>query len=337
MARNPNQKLKLLYLMQILQQHTDNDHGMTIAELLRELERYNVTAERKSLYDDMEALRSYGLDVQRTGHRYYLLSHTFELAELKLLVDAIQSSRFLTHKKSQELIKKLEGLTSIHQARMLQRQVYVTNRIKTMNESIYYNIDKLHNAISTNRRISFRYFSWSIRFDGGEQVQKRYRHEGNRYSASPWALCWDNENYYLIAYDSEDKQTKHYRVDKMSDIQLSKSPREGQELFERFDMGSYAKGVFGMFSGQEEQVRLRFHNDLANVVVDRFGKDVFVQPDEDRNHFIAVVRVQLSPQFLGWIFALGDGAEILSPESARQALREQAGKVLASYDPVTAQ
>ena len=330
MAKNPNQKLKLLYLMRILQEQTDSEHGLTIAQLLAELERCGIMAERKSLYDDMEALRTFGLDVQRTGHQYHLLSRSFQLPELKLLVDAVQSSRFLTSKKSQELIKKVESLASVYEARLLQRQVHVTNRIKTMNESIYYNIDKLHSAISAGRRISFRYFSWAICFDGGEQVQKRYRREGNRYSVSPWALCWDNENYYLIGYDGQSDQIRHYRVDKMNDIQQSKLPREGQERFEKFDLGSYAKGIFGMFGGEELQVRLRFENNLANVVVDRFGKDVFVQPD-DGEHFIAVVRVQMSPQFLGWIFALGVGVEILSPQSVRDALLEQSRRVLAPY------
>ncbi len=245
MAKRSGQKLKLLYLMKILLEQTDEDHGLTIAQLAQKLEEWGVSAERKSLYDDLETLQVYGLDVISPQGRgsYGVGSRLFEVAELKLLVDAVQSSRFITAKKSRELIGKVESLASVYQAQTLQRQVYVANRIKTMNESIYYNIDALHQAIAQGKQISFRYFQWPVP-PGGE-----------RYQVSPWALTWDDENYYLVAYDTPEQKIKHFRVDKMEGIRLEKEKRDGAEQFQKFDMAVYFRQVFGMYGGEEAQVR----------------------------------------------------------------------------------
>ena len=221
MAKGPNQKLKLLYLYQILLQKTDEEHKMSMDELLAALSRCGVAAERKSIYSDIAALQDFGLDVvmQRgPGGGYYVASRDFELPELKLLVDAIQCSRFITEKKSNELIKKIESLASEPQARALQRQVYVSDRVKTLNESIYYNIDTLHNAISEGVQITFQYFEWVLDFSKAQRIQKRYRKDGALYQVSPWALTWDDENYYMVAYDSASDSIRHYRVDKMEHI-----------------------------------------------------------------------------------------------------------------------
>ena len=252
-------------------------------------------------------------------------NRTFQLAELKLLVDSVQASKFITCKKSMELIKKLESLTSVHQARQLQRQVFVAGRIKAMNESVYYNIDRIHMAIGQNRQIGFRYFEYTV------EKKRRFRHNGAQYRISPFALAWDDENYYMLGYDAQAGILKHYRVDKMTEIQPLDAPRQGNEQFQKLDMADYSRKVFSMFGGEEEMVRLRFENRLVGVVMDRFGKDVTVFPKED-GFFEIYTRVVLSPQFYGWIFALGEGVRILSPETAVRGMMEQLCRAQKCYE-----
>lgn len=326
MPKSPNQKLKLLFLYQILLQKTDEDHKISMEEILQALARCGVEAERKSIYSDIAALQDYGLDImlQRgPGGGYYVASRDFELPELKLLVDAIQCSRFITQKKSDELIHKIESLTSEPQARILQRQVYITDRIKTMNESIYYNIDALHSAISAGVQITFQYFEWSLNFDAKDKIQKRYRHNGARYQVSPWALTWDDENYYMIAYEPISNSIRHYRVDKMEHIALTELQRQGQQLFrDRFNPADYSRKVFGMFSGEEKIVRLRCENRFIGVLRDRFGSELMVQP-LDEGYFAVNVTVAVSPQFFSWVFGLGGGVQILEPHDVRQQFQQQ--------------
>ncbi|MCI8650411.1 MAG: WYL domain-containing protein [Anaerotruncus sp.] len=324
MPKNTNQKLKLLYLQKLLLERTDEQHSLTMEEILAGLRSYGIEAERKSIYDDLEALRLYGIEVERRGRQYAVLDRTFQLPELKLLVDAVQSSKFITHKKSAELIEKVERLASQYEAQALQRQVYVANRIKTMNESIYYNVDTIHNAISAGSQITYQYFEWT------PDREKRPRHNGKRYQVSPWALTWDDENYYMIGYDSQVGGIRHYRVDKMLDIRLTGEKRDGQAQFERFDMAVYSKKMFGMFSGEEELVRLQFCNHLAGVVIDRFGADISILRT-DSAHFAVTVRAAISPQFFSWLFGFGDEVEILSPASVIVQYQEQLQRVLASY------
>lgn len=333
MPRNPNQKLKLLYLLKILQERTDEDHAITLAQILEALEGYGVTAERKSIYDDLETLRLYGADIEmRKGkcYEYYIANRAFELPELKLLVDAVQSSKFITHKKSGELIKKVESLTSTWQAQQLQRQVFVSNRVKTMNESIYYNVDKIHAAISGGVKISFLYFEWAVSFTTKERIKKRPKKNGERYVISPWALTWDDENYYMIGYDSDSKKIKHYRVDKMQSIELTNENRDGKLLFQKFDMAQYSKMTFGMYGGEEAQVKLRFKNNMVGVAVDRFGKDIFIAQDGD-DSFTINVKVMLSPQFFAWVFGLGEDVQIISPQSVVKQFKKHAKKVMKQY------
>lgn len=321
MPKHPNQKLKLLYLQKLLFERTDEEHRLSMEEILSALSGVDISAERKSIYDDMQALRSFGLDVmQQKGKNggYYLASREFELAELKLLVDAIQSSRFITHRKSNELIRKVESLASQPQARALQRQVYVTGRTKALNESIYYNIDTLHAAISANKQIRFLYFEWQIDFNGHDHIRKNYRRGGAVYPVSPWALMWDDENYYLVGYDQTAGEVRHYRVDKMERIEITDLPREGRRFFEGFDMASYARKTFGMFSGREQRIRLRCENRFAGVMHDRFGGEMSVSPC-DEGHFYAGVNVAVSPQFFAWVFGLGGAVEITEP---REVVKE---------------
>ncbi len=328
MSKSARQKLKILYLMKILYENTDEEHTLSIPDIINLLAGYGISAERKSLYDDIEALREYGLDIETQKGKsfgYYIASRDFELPELKLLVDAVQSSKFITHKKSGELIKKLESFTSVYEARQLDRQVFVANRIKTMNESIYYTVDYIHDAISQNRKISFHYYEWTA------DKQKKLRHDGKTYLVSPLALVWDDENYYLVAYDSDEQKTKHYRVDKIVDVTVCQNEkREGVEMFSDFDTALYSKKVFGMFSGKEEFVSLLCDNSLAGVIIDRFGQEqVLIKRENDK--FEISVKVVLSPQFYSWVFGFSGRIEILSPQKAKDEFLLQIEEVKKAY------
>ena len=325
MAKSPNQKLKLLYLMRLFLERTDEAHPVTVPELIAALGQYGISAERKSLYDDFEALRHFGLDIVQNGGKYYVGSRDFELPELKLLVDIVQSSKFITEKKTLSLIKKLEGLASVHDARRLQREVYVRNRVKSMNESVYYNVDEISGAIQQDRAIRFRYFEYTPR------KERRFRRDGRFYEASPYALLCDDENYYLLAWDDAAKQMKHYRVDKMTAISPKRKARQGKEAFQALDMSAYGKRVFGMFGGAAQQVRIRFAGHLAGAVIDRFGKEV-VLAVEDETHFIATLPVVVSPQFFGWVVGFGAEAEVLSPPDVRQELYDYLQKTASLYE-----
>ncbi|MBE6772419.1 MAG: WYL domain-containing protein [Ruminococcaceae bacterium] len=328
MPKSSNQKLKLIYLMKILLEKTDEEHGMTTADIIAALAAQGISAERKSIYDDIEALRLFGIDIVKNqngrGTDYRVVSRDFEMPELKLLVDAVQSSKFITRKKSDELIKKIEGFASIHEARQLHRQVYVANRIKTMNESIYLTVDKIHSAITLNKKITFQYFEWS------PKKEKILRHDGALYSVSPWALTWDDENYYLIAYESSSNLIKHYRVDKMLKISVTDDEREGKELFDGFDMALYSKKTFGMFGGKEETVRLRCKNKMANIIIDRFGTESIISC-VDSEHFEITVKVAVSPVFLSWLMNFGSDIKIISPQSVIEKFKNLAKESLEQY------
>lgn len=328
MAKSENQKLKLMYLMKILLEKTDEDHALTMPDILRELEAYGISAERKSIYNDMECLRTYGMDIigekRDQKFSYYVASRQFELAELKLLVDAIQSAKFITAKKSKELIKKIESFASKYEAGQLQRQVFVSGRIKTMNESIYYNVDAIHSAIAANRQIRFQYFQWNVK------KEMELRKNGAYYQVSPWALSWDDENYYLVAYDDEEEKLKHYRVDKMLHIGQTDEPRKGKKLFEGFDTALYAKKMFSMYAGEEEMVKIECENRLAGAIIDRFGKDIPMRKI-DEEHFSVNVRVSLSCQFIHWIMALGSGAKIVGPEHVVDMVKEEVRRLAKQY------
>ena len=329
MARSERQKLKLLYIMDYLLQSSDAEHPASLKELLAYLAERGVSAERKSVYDDIEALRLYGLDVERAGQGsrsgYYVASRDFELAELKLLVDSVQSSKFITERKTRALIKKIEKLAGRRDARSLQRQVFVSNRIKTMNESIYYNVDAVHAGITENRKLRFRYFEYTV------AKKRRFRRAGAYYLVSPYALTWDNENYYLIGYDDRHAEIRHYRVDRMSDIATVNEPRTGAEAFRAADMALYTRKVFGMFSGREEHVRLRFAERLAGAVLDRLGREVLLIPD-GAGGFTVGADVAVSPQFFAWVTGFGDEAQILAPPRVVEEFRDHIRKVAAQYE-----
>lgn len=328
MPKSGNQKLKILYVMDYLLRASDEEHPVTASQIIDELSQHGIAAGHRSVLEDLEALRVYGLDVERVGVNrytaYYVGSRDFELPELKLLVDSVQSSKFITHKKTAALIEKIETLASIHEAQLLQRQVYVTGRVKTMNESIYYNVDAIHSGISQNRQIRFRYFEFTVR------KERRFRRDGANYVVSPFALTWDSENYYLIAYDSDAGFIKHFRVDKMTDIEMTDEERCGHAAYRELDMSSYTDKVFGMFAGKETQVRMRFAEHLAGAVLDRLGQDAVLVPAED-GQFTVTASIVASPQFFAWLTDFGPEARILGPEHIVKQMREHIDSVAALY------
>ena len=328
MPKGTNQKFKLYRLAQIMLEKTDEEHFITMPEILKDLEGYEITADRKSIYNDLKDLEQLGIEVEGepVGNRYHyhVVSREFELPELKLLVDAIQSSKFITERKSNALIKKLEKLVSKYDAQKLQRQVYVSGRIKTMNESIYYNVDAIHNAITENRKIKFQYFQWNVK------KEMELRHDGAFYHISPWGLSWDHENYYLVGYDSKEEKIKYYRVDKMLKVQMLSEECEGKEHFKKIDMAEYTRKSFSMFGGKERQVKLLVDNELAGVIIDRFGKDVIMIPAGDAQ-FAVNVNVQVSSHFLGWIMSLGAGIKIVSPDDVVEQMRKEIERLNSQY------
>ena len=316
MAKASNQKLKLIYLIKIFTEKTDENHCLSSQDLIAELSSYGIPAERKSIYDDIECLVHLGYDIvnvkSRTNGGYYLASREFELPELKLLVDAVQSSRFITQKKSRELISKIEKLAGPYDAKQLQRQVFVAGRVKTENESIYYNVDSIHHAIQNNVPIVFTYLEWNVK----KELQPR--REGKTYQISPFALTWQDENYYLIAYDDIEEKIKHFRVDKMKKItELSDEKRKGMEAFEKFDIGEYTKYTFGMFGGKTETITLRLPAQMVGIILDRFGRDTDIRSLDD-SFVSARINAAVSGQFYGWVTGLGEQVSILTPDTVRQ-------------------
>lgn len=329
MLGQSNEKLKILCIMKILLEKTDEDHSITVNEIIRDLESYGTSAERKSIYSDICLLEDFGLDIicmrsKGKANRYFIGTREFEMPELKLLVDAVQSSRFITYKKSRELIKKLGSLCSVYEAKTLQRQVIVADRVKTMNESIYYNIDVIHNAIHGNRQIRFQYSDYTVDKD------IKFRRGGEYYIASPYALHWSEGNYYLISYYERYEGISNFRVDRMRNVDILDKKRKMTEEFKDFDVVDYANKIFRMYSGDLETVKLQFDSSLINVVIDRFGKDVFIY-NKRENSFSICVEIIISNTFLGWLFMFGDKVKILSPESLKRKMENKAKKVLQLY------
>ena len=324
MARTEGQKLKLLYIVRLLEEASDENHPLTTQQIIEHLEAQGIHSERKSIYDDMRRLTDFGYDIiqikSRLGGGYYLADREFELAELKLLVDAVQSSRFITTRKSRELIKKLEKKAGKYDAGKLQRQVYVVGRAKTENESIYYSIDSIHHAIQENRQISFRYMDWNMK----KELVPR---SNAARTVSPWALIWQVENYYLVAYDAVDDQMKHYRVDKMGDVCLLEEKRCGQEIFEKLDLTSYTSQTFGMYGGEQQTVTLQFPERLVGVVIDRFGRDTDIRPMGDGT-FRTRICVAVSGQFFGWLTGIGKEAKVIGPDSVKSKYEDWLKEIL---------
>ena len=321
MPKGKQQKLKLYYLSRIMTEKTDDEHGLSMKEIQMRLAEYGCTADRKSLYDDLEALRVLGIDVigEQIGgsYRYHVGSKQFDIAELKLLVDAVQSSKFITEKKSNDLIKKLTSMASDYEAAQLKRQVVVQGRVKTMNECIYYVVDDIHRAITQNKQIMFEYMQWNLK----KELEKRRMEP---YRVSPWALIWDDENYYLVAYSEPDDCIKHYRVDKMKNINVLPEKRKGKDKFKDEDLAAYSTRNFGMYAGEEKDVRIAFKDEMVGVIIDRFGKNITIHPSKQEGWSETVVKVAVSRHFFGWIFALGNDVTITGPKSVVEMFKNGA-------------
>ena len=324
MPKSDNQKLKIFYILDYLQKNSHPDHPVRASELIAMLEKYDIRCERKTVYSDIAALQDYGVDIVSIPGKsggYYIASRNFELPELKLLIDAVQSSRFLTEKKSRELIEKLCRECSVHEAKLVRRDVLVSGRVKSMNETIYYNVDAIQEAIGQNVQITFRYFDWNL--DGS----RKYREK--TYAASPYGLCQDNENCYLLAYSDRHGITS-YRVDRMADIRLSDESRIPCPELTGKNLVEHANRLFQMFSGEANDVKMRFHRSLVNVVVDRFGRETMLIPDGE-DHFVFTTKVAVSPLFLSWVIGFGSKAKILHPQSVADQCMALCREVLNQY------
>ncbi len=320
-------KLRILYIMKMLLEETDEEHTVSAADIDRALRRYGMTIDRKTVYNDIETLREFGIDILQTkgsGGGYYVGSRKFELPELKLLVDAVQVSKFISRKKSEELITKLESLASEYDARKLQRNVFIYNRPKTGNETVYYNVDQIHTAIMENKQIEYQYAEWTM------QKKLEPRKHGVVYRVSPWSLTWDDAKYYLIAYDENADCIKHYRVDKMQKISVVGQERIGKEKFQDFDLVEFSKKTFSMYGGHDEEVILQCDLDMIGVILDRFGTDVMIVP-VDKKRFRVRVLVAVSPQFFGWVTGIGSKLRIYGPESVRKEYMEYLQHIIQEY------
>lgn len=327
MAKRENQKKKLIRLLEILIRETDAEHGLSMTEIISRLEEYGIAAERKSVYDDFMTLEELGFSVGHIAARppkYTLDTKIFELAELKLLVDAVESSRFITARKSREIIEKLSHFASAYEARQLSRQVYVEDRVKTQNSSAIYTVDAIHTAINEGKKLSFRYFDYDA------EKAKKFRRGGAPYKTTPCALIWDDGKYYLVAYDDKEKIIKNFRVDKMQDASVLDESGESNALLDNFNPADYSRKIFGMYGGREELVTLECREKLAGVVIDRFGTDpVLIKTDFG---FKFSTRVMVSPTFFSWVLGFGDDMRIISPESVKDELVENLRKIAKYYE-----
>lgn len=335
MAKRPQQKAKLLYLYSLFVEKTDSEHPVSNKEIINYLAQQGINVERKTIYDDIETLQNYGLDIisekkQQTIY-YYLGSRTFELAELKLLVDTIQSSKFLTQNKSNNLIKKIENLASENEAKQLHRQVTVINRVKVNNEKIYYNVDKINNAINDRVQISFYYLEWVIKNKGATKASKQRKRDGKIYVVTPQNLMWDDENYYLVAYESESGKLKHFRVDKMEKVELLEDKAITNKGLEKFDAGLYSKQVFGMYGGKLIDIKLRCKEALIGPMIDRFGDKILIYNNGDGT-FDLSVSVMISPQFFAWLFGFKNDIKIISPNSIKNEYLNYLSEVRKIYE-----
>ena len=325
MPKSDNQKLKIFYILDYLQRNSHPDHPVRTSELLSMLDRqHNIVCDRKTVYSDIAALQDYGVDIVSVPGKnggYYIASRNFELPELKLLIDAVQSSRYLTAKKSRELIEKLCAQCSVHDAQLMRRDVLVSGRVKSMNETIYYNVDAIQEAIAANKQITFRYFDWGL--DG----KRRYREKN--YTASPYGLCQDNENCYLLAHSPRHGVTS-YRVDRMTDIKLTDEPRTPCPELTGKALTAHANRLFQMYAGDATTVKLRFHRELTTVVIDRFGRDTMLIPDGE-DHFVFTIDVAVSPMFLSWVIGFGKKAKILYPQSVIDRCMEMCREAMEQY------
>lgn len=313
MAKAPNQKMKALYIMEYLLRNSDEEHPVSAKELITYLGNCGISAERKSVYSDIEGLQLFGVDILSSPKGFYVTSRDFELPELKMLVDCVSASKFITEKKSKKLIEKIEALASRHEANKLQRQVFIADRIKAGNEDIYRSVDTISEAVNEKKKIMFKYFEYGV------DKKRKFRNDNNYYVVSPYSLTVSDENYYLISYYAKHEGLTHFRVDRMVDIKVTDEICESVEsiMGKGFSIGEYSKKIFSMYSGDSTRVEIVCENNMMNSVIDKFGEEVFVRKLDDE-HFKVSVNVNVSPTFFAWIFTFGGKMKITEPEEVKQ-------------------
>ncbi|MCF0127043.1 MAG: WYL domain-containing transcriptional regulator [Pseudobutyrivibrio sp.] len=323
MANTSGQKVKLLYIIEYLAHNTDENHPATAGDIIDYLATKGLTCERKAIYRDIAALQEANYDIIKNGFGYYMASRTFELAELKLLADAVSASKFISERKSFELLKKLENLTSKYEARQLERSVIVPDRTKTDNDKIFYTIDTIYQCISDNTMLAFCYEEWNLK------KEKVLRHDGQRYEVSPGFLIRNDENYYLVAYDKISKDIRHYRVDKIVSAEIVDKPRIGLKELAAISKEEYAASHISMFSGDKTTISIKCPARLCGVLLDKFGTDIAIRPLSD-DFLQARINIAISPQLYGWL--TGIGAVITAPEDAVSQYKAYLHKQLDLYN-----
>lgn len=315
-SSSESKKLTLYYLQELFLEKTDSTHYIRMPEIKKYLADRDIIVDRRTVYTDLKLLDYAGFSIEgiqeKGGYKYHHPSRTFSANELKFLIDAVGVSRFLTEKKAKSLIDKLKTLASYNERQLLKRHMIIGNRIKSMSDSVLKNLDKLNEAISNNKQISFQYSRWT------PDRKIELMNAGNPYFVSPYAVTLSNDYYYLLAFDSDHNEIRHYRIDKMKSIIIQDSDREGIDLYKEFNISDYDLKVFGMYRGQEERVSFEISKHLANVFIDRFGDSVSIRKDfKNPNAYIARADVMISPQFYAWVFGLGADVKIVSPQTAK--------------------
>lgn len=318
MAANNKHKLKLLALVRILQAETDSNQGLSMPQIIERLAEQGITAERKAIYRDINALQEAGFDIQTLPKRpveYVLVRNQLNFDDVMMLVDIVQSSRFITQSKSNQLVKSLKSLVSERERKLLSKRVHVQDRIKNPSGSIFHNVDTIHEALQRKRKIEFLYFSYDA------NLKRVPRHGGKRYVLTPVKVVYADNNYYLAAYDDEDKKIKTYRIDRMELLQVSESPAVRNETVANYEYEDFAYRSFSMFHGVPECVTLRVDNQLMDVIVDTFGQDVSVTLHDGSSSDIRA-NVRVSPQFFGWVAGLDGKAVIKAPKHVKAAYND---------------
>ena len=307
----------LLLLRQYLHQHTDEQHPVSVTDILAFWQQHGIQAGRKSVYTDIELLQNAGMDivcVKSSQNKYFVGQRLFELPELKLLVDAVESSRFITEKKSTALIKKLGHLTSTAQAEQLDRRIYMGGTPKPENESIYYNVDTIHNAVQKKQQITFQYFEYT------PKKEKILKHDGYKYRFSPYAMIWNRDCYYAVGWSEKHGKIAQFRVDRMTAIEpLEQAAVQTPD----FDPAEYVRKVFGMYPDNLCTVELLCDNEVMRSVIDRFGENVRTET-VDEQHFRATVEVAPSPPFFSWVFTFSGKIRIVSPAAVLEEMQDMA-------------
>lgn len=320
------EKSKLLYILKYLWLQTDDEHPAATADIVAGVFEYGVTVNRHSIPAIVAQLQEFGIDVIDTKgspNRYFIGERNLELPEVKLLIDAVQSSRFISAKKSDELVDKLNMMVSFHQAEGLNRHLYVEGRVKADNKSLYYTVDRIHEAINNGTKIKFQYIEYTA------SKKKVHKHNGYVYVFSPYAVLWHNDCYYVLGYSEKHKAITKFRVDRIdktesTELQSVKKPKG-------FDPVVYLKNIFSMYDGEMQNIRLKCNKDMMKVIIDRFGKDVSTVPCED-GCFMADVKISVSPTFFGWLFGFGNKICIISPQNIIDDYTAAAKKILDTYN-----